>query len=148
MYPTHNILGYTYNENTAYVYQSVIAHKVFFDASFPSMFNSSQINLPSSTQRTVSPHLSTKTSFLSHFIQFRDCLSWLSIIKFPPHQISYHPRSDTHQAEENTPHNIRSKRIRAKINSNIIVCDTRPEENKRYHLPKPFATVLGTRTII
>ena len=89
-----------------------------------------------------------KNKFLSHFIQFRDCLSWLSIIKFPPHQISYHPRSDTHQAEENTPHNIRSKRIWAKINSNIIVCDTRPEENKRYYLPKPFATVLGTRTII
>ena len=107
-----------------------------------------KINLPSSTQRTVSPHLSTKTSILSHFIQFRDCLSWLSIIKFPPHQISYHPRSDTHQAEENTPHNIRSKRTWAKINSNIIVCDTRPEENKRYYLPKPFATVLGTRTII
>ena len=89
-----------------------------------------------------------KTSILSHFIQFRDCLSWLSIIKFPQHQISYHPRSDTHQAEENTPHNIRSKRTWAKINSNIIVCDTRPEENKRYYLPKPFATVLGTRTII
>jgi len=60
MYPTHNILRYTYNENTEYIYQSVIAHKVFFDASFPSMFNSSQINLPSSIQRTVSPQLSTK----------------------------------------------------------------------------------------